>query len=336
MADALDMLGLDPALLTGAVFIASFVALLFFWSLFVRLLFSVLGKSGLFFVPKTLKELFLTMAFLIALISLESSALITGRTLLSGEMFKIWQILLIFAVANVFTRVVLTGLDVQHKKAKDRSGMYRSIGLLKSTIGIVLYLIAVMISVYVLSAELGAAVIVIGLFIIAVFFAAGFDQARSIVAGLQLGDYYVDEGSLVTIDGHTGFVESVHGRSTVVRKLDGTMAVIPNHRFFSSEFIIDPDELSQVTICAKVSGKEPQKTRERLSSIASKVAIGRGGLPSEFKPRAYLSRIEGAEQVFLIVMKVTPASDMRSFMDSLSGELSSEFGERLKELKLGE
>jgi small-conductance mechanosensitive channel len=325
----------DPLIAAGAVFLATFVALLLLWSAFVRALFTVFGKSGLFFIPKTLKELFLTMAFIILLVSAGIAGTITERSLISGEALKIWEILLIFSLANVFTRVVLTGLDVQHKKARDRSGLYRSIGLLKSTVGVILYLVALMVSIYVLSAELGIAIMLMGFFVIALLFAAGFDQARSIVAGLQLGDYYVDEGSLIRIDGHTGFVDEVHGRSTVIKTLDGRMVVVPNSRFFNTLFSIDPEMISDISYSMEISGKDPQKIRERISALSSKIAIGIPEVPKEFKPKAAYCGVRGGKHVFTLFLKVTPAADLKRLTDSLCSALQSEFGADLLEMRLG-
>ncbi len=325
--------GIDPLFAAALVFLVSFAALLILWSAFVRALFSVFGRSWLFFIPKTLKELFLSVAFIMMLASAGIAAMLAGGSLLSGEMVKIWEVLLLFSVANVFTRVLLTGLDVQHRKAKDRTGLYRSIGLLKSTAGIILYLIALMAAIYILSAELGLAIMLMGFFIIVLLFAAGFGQAKSIVAGLQLGDYYVDEGSLVRIDGETGFVDAVHGRSTVIKTLDGRTVVVPNFHFFEQRFGIDPSEISEIGFRLEVEGKEPAKIRERISAIASKVAMGAAEVPKEFKPKAHYSGIDEGRHVFSLALKVTPAADIRALTDSLCGALHGEFGERLRSLR---
>ncbi|MFZ5501052.1 MAG: mechanosensitive ion channel domain-containing protein, partial [Candidatus Micrarchaeota archaeon] len=297
-------------------------------------LFSVLGRSRLFFIPRTLKELFLTMAFIIALVSAELVSLLVDRTLIADELFKIWQVLLVFAISNVFVRVVLTGLDFQYRKSKDRSGLYRSIGLMKGTIGIVLYLIALLIAIYILSTELGLAVMATGFFIIMLIFAAGYDQVKSIVAGLQLGDYYVDVGNLVTIDENTGFVEAIHGRSTMIRTLDKRLIIIPNHQFFKSEFMVDAEDVSDLRIRVELAAKDPLKAKERISAIASKISIAQPDIPKEYKPKVFQKGIGGGKHVFMIMTKVTPASDVWRMMDSLSAELSSEFKGAISELRL--
>ena len=130
----------------GAIFLVSFLALLFTWSLIVRMLHGVFGKTRLYFLPQTLKELFLSIAFVFLLLSIYSSALFMNQGLLKHEVFKVWQILLIFALMNIVLRVILTGLDAQYKKNKDKSGIFRSVGLIKGTIGIVLYFIAILLS----------------------------------------------------------------------------------------------------------------------------------------------------------------------------------------------
>jgi small-conductance mechanosensitive channel len=333
MAD-ITVENLDMLIAAGAVFFASFFALLALWSVFVRMLFTALGKSKLFFLPRTLKELFFSIAFILMLLSLQVAAYFTDRSLLAGELFKIWEILLIFAIANIIVRVVLTGLDVQHRQARDRSGLYRSIGLLKGTAGLILYLIALMISVYVLSAELGTAVMAIGFFIIILVFAAGFNQMKSIIAGLQLGDYYVDVGSLITIDGERGFVDGVYGRSTVVKTLKGRTIVIPNYVFFEKTFEIDPDEISEIEYVLEVGGKEPQKIRERISALSSKIAMGIPDVPKEFKPKAFYSGLREGRHVFSLALKVTPSSDIRIVSDKLCSAFHAEFGDSLHSIRM--
>ena len=334
MAEVLLVQEAEQILIGAGVFLASFIVLLLVWTAFLKVLFTVLGRSKLFFVPKTLKELFFTMAFIMALISVEIVSLLVDNTLIAGEVFKIWEILFVFAVANVFTRVVLTGLDFQYRKAKDRSGLYRSIGLLKGTVGIVLYLIALLIAIYILSIELGVAVMATGFFIIILLFAAGFDQVRSIVAGLQLGDYYVDVGNLVTINGHTGFIEGIHGRSTIIRTLDRRIIIVPNHEFFNSKFRVDTEELSDIYVHIELAAKDPVKAKARISAIASKVSIAQEDIPKEYKPKVTQDGITEGVHVFTITMKVTSASDVWKMMDSLSAELAFEFKDKIAELKL--
>jgi hypothetical protein len=135
----IDLGAVDSLLVGGAVFVFSFVVILILWSLFIRVLFSVFGKSRLYFIPKTLKELFLSIAFIVFLISTALGMYYADPALLSGELLKILEILVIFASVNILVRVMLTGIDVQRKAIKDKSGVYRSIGLLKGTAGLVLY-----------------------------------------------------------------------------------------------------------------------------------------------------------------------------------------------------
>jgi small-conductance mechanosensitive channel len=324
-----DILGLDSLAIAAGVFLAVFLVLLGLWSVFVRMLFSAFGKSKLYFLPQTLKELFFSVALVLLLVAVFAASMVVDRALLGAELFKIWEVLLIFALANIVVRVVLTTLDVQHRKAKDRSGLYRSVGLLKSTAGLILYFIAFLIAVYVLSAELGTAVMVMAFFVVMLLFAASFPQMKSVFAGLQLGDYYVDVGSLLSIDGRKGFVEGVYGRSTVVQTLDGKKVVIPNFHFFDRRFQIDPEEVSEVDVTAEISGKDPQKAKERLSSICSKVAIALPEMPNDFKPKVFQLGVRDGRHVFSMIFKVNAYADFRKAMDALSAELCSEFGERL-------
>ncbi len=325
---------IDSLVIGAAIFVVSFIVLLILWSAFVRTLFSIFGKSNLYFIPKTLKELFLSVAFIIFLASLALAIMFIDRSLLSGELFKIWQVLVIFAAANIVARVVLTGIDVQHRKAKDRSGVFRSIGLLKGTVGLVLYVIAMIISIHVLSAEVGAVVTVIGLFIVVLIFVAAFDHVKSIIAGLQLGDYYVDIGTMLKIKGYKGFVDSIHGRSTLLKTIDGKTIVLPNSVFFNTTFEIDREDVSEMTIVAQVKAKEPAKVKEKMSSISSKVVIDREDMPHEFKPKVLHSGVDEGKHTFRITFKITPASDLRRIVDRFCTEFTAEFGEKLVSLQL--
>lgn len=334
MINFISEISFDSILIGGTIFLGAFLVLLILWSIFLRTLFSVFGKSKFFFIPKTLKELFFSIAFIFVLVSIALAILFVDRELLAGELLKIWEILLIFAVANILVRIVLTGIDVQHKRAKDRSGIYRSIGLLKSTAGIILYLIALLVSISVLSAELGTVVILIGFFIVVLLFAAGFDHVKSIIAGFQLGDFYVDAGNLLTIDEHTGFVESVHGRSTLLKTIDGKTVVIPNSHFFDRDFELDTDEVSEMGIFAEVEGKNAEKIKERISGISTKIAIDMEDIPHEYKPMVYYSGVKEKRHRFHISFKITSNSDMRKIVDRFCSELSKEFGDKLNTMKL--
>jgi small-conductance mechanosensitive channel len=333
MADIIS-LGVNSIVLGGAIFFVAFLMLLILWSAVVRTLYSVLGKSKFYFIPNTLKELFLSVAFIFLLISAFLAVLFTDRTLLTGEIFKIWEVLLIFAAANIVVRIVLTGLDAQRRIAKDRSGIYRSVGLLKGTAGLVLYLIALIISINVLSAEVGQVVTIMGLFVVVLLFATSFDQIKSIMAGLQLGDYYVDSGNLVAIDGHTGIVESVHGRSTLIKRMDGRTVVVPNFRFFSNTFVLDTAELRDMAIHTEVKGKDAAKIKEKISGISSKITIDLKDIPDEYKPKVYHSGVSEGRHLFTIVFKVTPESDIQKIVDSFCSQFSNEFKDSLISVKL--
>jgi len=326
--------GVDNLLFGAGVFLLTFIVLTIVWMAFVRTLFSVFGKTKFYFIPKTLKELFLSVAFIFVLISAATGAFYIDKSLLSEEITKIWEILLVFAIVNILVRVILTGIDVQHKKIKDRSGVYRSISLMKGTAGIVLYLIAILISLQILSPLVGQVVTMVGLVLIVLFFVAAFDQIKSIVAGLQLGDYYVDVGSLITIDGCTGFVDSIHGRSTLLKTIDGKTIVIPNSHFFNTGFEIDPEDVSVIQIVARIQTRNPTKTKEKISAISSKITMALKDLPNEFKPRVLHEEVDDGKHTFAISCKITSASDMRKIMDRFCSELSSEFKDSLVSLKM--
>ncbi len=334
LSNPLPDITLNSFFVSVLIFIASFVILMAIWSLVIKTIYSILGKSKLYFIPQTLKELFLSIAFILLLLSLYVAVLFTDSTVLRGDLFKVWQILFIFSFINVIVKIVLTGLDVQYKKSKDRSGIYRSIGLLKGTAGLVLYFIALMVSINVLSSDIGNVVTIIGLFIIVLMFAAGFDQIKSILAGLQLGDYYIEYGRLIKIDGQIGFIEAIHGRSTVIRTIDGKLLIFPNYLFFNKNFQICSEDGNELSFIVEIKGKDAGSIKSRISGICSKIAISIKELPSEFKPKVYLSGVKSSNLLYFITLRLLPNSDVRVILDRFSSELSKEFAEKLICLRL--
>ena len=327
-------LDIDNILLGAAALVVSFIILLILWSALVRALFSLLGKSKFFFIPKTLKELFLSVAFIFLIASFTVGVNFVDSSLLATELFKIFEILVIFASANIVVRIVLTGIDVHHKKSKDRSGIYRSIGLLKGTAGLVLYLIAILISVQILSAEVGTIVTLLALFIIVLVFVASFDQIKSIIAGFQLGDYYVDIGSLIDIDGYRGFVDSIHGRSTLLKTMDGKIIVIPNSRFFSTTFELDPDQINQLSIDLCIKTKNPKAAKADISALSSKIVIAMEDLPNEYKPKVMQKGVENGVHSFRVIFMIVPQSSVQKILDRFCDEMSGKFGDKISCLKL--
>ena len=65
----IELGGVDNLVFGAVAFIVTFIALILIWAAFVRTLFSVFGKTKFYFIPKTLKELFLSVAFIFILIS---------------------------------------------------------------------------------------------------------------------------------------------------------------------------------------------------------------------------------------------------------------------------
>ncbi|MBN1170303.1 mechanosensitive ion channel [Candidatus Micrarchaeota archaeon] len=321
----------DSILIGAGALIASFVILIIIWSAIIRALFTLLGKSKFFFIPKTLKELFLSVAFIFLIASFMVGTGFVDKALLDNAFFKILDILAIFAVANIIVRVVLTGIDVHHKKSRDRTGIYRSIGLLKGTAGLVLYGIAILISVQILSVEVGTVVTMLALFIVVLLFVAGFDQIKSILAGFQLGDYYVDIGSMISIDGHRGFVDAIHGRSTLLKTIEGKSVVIPNSRFFSTSFELDTNQIN-IDVCIKT--RNPKSTKEGISSVASKTVISLDDFPKEHKPKVVQLGVDNSIHLFRITFIAVPNSNMQMAVDRLCEELNAKFGEKITCIRL--
>jgi hypothetical protein len=336
MADpVISSLSLNLLISGGAIFLVAFLALLFTWSIIIRTLHSVFGKSRFYFIPKTLKELFLSIAFVFLLLSVYFSVLFTDQSLLKHDVFKVWQILFIFALINIVLRIVLNGLDVHYHRTKDKSGIFRSVGLIKGTIGLVLYFIAILFSINIVSEGLGVLLTALVFFIFILIFFAAFDPIKSIVAGLQLGDYYVEHGKLIRVRGQLGFIDSVHGRSTLVKTIEGETLVIPNYVFFKEMFEIGwHDEMNELSLHVEVLGKKSEKIRERLSAISSKVTMDTDEIPHEYKPKIFLISIKEGAYVFAISLKVIPDSDIRKLMDLFIKEFSDEFGSDLRNVRL--
>ncbi len=328
MSELFFGLALDSILVGGAVLVLSFIVLIALWSFVIRTLFSLFGKNKFYFIPNTLKELFLSVSFIFFLLSLYCSLIVIDETLTEHEFFKVWQILLIFSIANIVLRIILTGLDGYYRKAKDKSGIFRSIGLLKGTVGLVLYFIAIVVSINILSAEVGTIVTALLLFIVILLFLSGYEQIKSIMAGLQLGDYYVEPGKLITIRGYSGVVESIHGRSTVIRTIDGHTAVIPNSKFFKEAFLMS-SEFADIIIRVSIRGKNPAKLRERLSAVMSRISVELEELPSDIKPKVFVSEINNcgpnSDVNFSVPLSLGSDCDIRVILDHINIELHSEF-----------
>ena len=205
---------------------------------------------------------------------------------------------------------------------------------MKGTAGLVLYLLAILISVQILSAEVGTIVTLLALFIVVLVFVAGFDQIKSIIAGFQLGDYYVDLGSLITIDGHRGFVDSIHGRSTLLKTIEGKTIVIPNSRFFNTTFELDPDQINELNIDVCIKTKNPTAAKADISSLASKIVIALEDLPNEYKPKVVQRGVDEGIHSFRIMIMVLPQSNMQKVMDRFCEELTGKFGDKISCLKL--
>jgi small-conductance mechanosensitive channel len=330
-ASPITLFAVDSLISGGVIFLVSFLAMLFVWSVIVRAMHTLFGNTRFYFFPQTLKELFLSIAFVFLLLSIYSSVLFVDQEILKHEIFKVWQILLVFALINIILRIVLTGLDVQYRKSKDKSGIFRSVGLIKGTIGLVLYFIAILLSINILSEGLGVLVTALVFFIFLLIFFAAFDPIKSIMAGLQLGDYYIEYGKLIKIGDKKGFIENIHGRSTILKTISGETLVVPNYMFFKEMFEIGShDEFNEINLRVDIEGKKPDKIRERLSAISSKITMELEEIPNEFKPKVFFSSVENGINSFTISFKISLESDVRKIMNSFCTEFSAEFGEHLK------
>lgn len=321
--------------ITGsAVFIITIIVQMLAWSIIHRMLSSSLGKSRLFFVPETLRSMSFSITFVFFLISFYLAVMTADKTMLDNVLFRVWAVLLLFTLVNIALKVILTAVDVHYKKKKDKAGLYRSISLIKSSIGIALYFIAFLMAINILSVEVGSIITLIGVLMVLLVFIAAYDQIKSIIAGFQLGEHYVGEDKIIKINGKYGAIEGIHSRSTHLKTVDGGTVVIPNKLFFSDTFELGPDDGQSMTFRVSVKGKNAEKTKERISSLSSKVSMSLNSIPKEYKPKVFFRGVDQGNLRFLISTRLRPGADLAAIIDKFCSEFAKEFADNLIELKL--
>lgn len=324
-------------LIVGSIVIfAGFLVFMIAWSLLVRLANNTLTRSRLYFIPEILRGLTPSFATLSFLVSLYFAVLFTDKGLFEHPLFKIWGILVIFVIVNILAKILLTSIDLYYKKVKTReiAPLYRSLPIVKSAVGIILYTLALLLSIQVLSVEAGSVVSALAVLAVLFFFVIFYDQIRSVAAGFQLTGYYMEEGDLIELGAQKGFVEGIYGRSTLLRTLDGEKIAIPNYLFFKKPLRIHKTDANEIGLWVQMKTRNTEKTKDRISSLATKTALSIKEIPSEYKPKVFLISVQDGCHTFLINVKLSAGSDTRKIVDALGRELAKEFKDRLVGLRM--
>jgi|GEM_PF-919632 len=333
MADILA----DPLLNMVAVgigaFLASFIILEILWRTLVKIVETVLSKTRFYFLPRILNKLSFSATVVFILVALYFGVLFADRTLLDHTIFKVWNVLLIFAIINVILKLIFSALDIYYEKRKrsrDIWGFYRRIPVIKSAIGFLLYGLVIILAVAVLSYEVGMIILVVAIALIVLSFIAFFDQIKDIVSGFQLSN--IEEGDLIKVKDRIGFVERVGGRSTTLRTLRGNMIKIPNHVFFREGMERVGVENNLLSFYITVNEKNATKTKDKISSITGKVALSTDDIPEGFKPKTFMAGVEEGKYIYLVNFRVSSRADVRKIMDSFCSELTGHFKEKIVEI----
>lgn len=327
---------LNDLLVGSAALVLALVGMLLVWGFVLRIVGRSLGKSKLYFLPEIFRTLTPSVALASFLLALYIATLLVQSEWLNQSVFKIWGILLIFVGVNILAKIVLGIVDVYYKRtrAKEMAQLYRSLPMLKSVVGIVLYSLAFVLSIQVLSSEVGTVILVLILILGLLFFGMYYSQIKSVAAGFQLTNYYIEEGDLIEIEGCKGFVEGIYARSTLLRTLDGKKLAIPNYLFFKRPLLLHKIEGNELGMTVQIAGTDPAPIKSRLLAISGKVALGLSEIPDEFKPRVFLAGIEKGACRFSMYVRLLPGADARKVFDGLSTALAQEFRQDLQLARL--
>lgn len=330
------MVELNDILFGSAALVFAFFVGILFWTVILRIVDKAFRKSRLYFIPEIFRGITSSIAFVVFLVSIYISIFFIDPTILALPLFKIWGIVLIFVLANIFAKTILGLIDINYRKSKVKEvvPLYRSLPMLKSAISIVLYTMAFVLSVQVLNTELGFVIALLSLLIGLFFFTVYHSQIKSIAAGFQLTNYYIEEGDLIEIDNKKGFVERIYARSTLLRTIDGKKLAIPNYLFFKKPMLLHKKDGNELTIYIGLKSRDLEKTRLRLSVISSKLAINIKDIPSESKPRIILNGVKDGVYKFAIYIRLATGADAEKVIDLLNGSLIKEFKEDVRSIRI--
>jgi len=333
MADIIADPLLNMLVIGIGAFLASFIILEILWRTLVRIIETVLSKTRFYFLPRIMVSLSFPVTMVFIIVSFYFGILFADEALLDNVIFKVWSVLLIFAILNVILKLIFSSMDIYYekkKKSKDRWGFYRRIPLIKSAIGFLLYGLIIILSVAILSYEVGMIILVVAIALMVLSFIALFDQIKDIVAGFQLSS--IEEGDLIKVKDKIGFVERVGGRSTTLRTLRGNLIKIPNHIFFKEGMERVGVENNILSSYVTVKGKDAPKIKEKISSLTGKVALSMDDIPEGFKPKVFMAGVEEGNYIFLLNFKVATEADVRKIMDGFCSELTGYFKDKVIEI----
>lgn len=326
----------NSAIYGVAAFFVSFFALSILWTLFLRFAESFFSKSRLYFIPRVLKELGLSIFLIFFLLSVYVAVLFYDPSIASGALVKIWGVLLIFVCAEVVVKLILGSFDYfSPRPKKNQSFISNVVPLLKRMAGVLLYSTALLVLISYLSYEVGTVVSAIGFLVVIFLFALYYDQLKNILAGIQIAGSPVNEGDFVNFMGRFGFVERILEQSTVLRDLDGRAVHIPNSAFLGNA-VKDCcfSEGNVLLVSAVLKCSDASKAKERLSALSGKAVLASDASLKEYMPKVALSGVVDGAAEFSVRLFIKQNSDVSKLLDSLFVELKNEFGKDLVSAKL--
>ncbi len=317
-------LSLDSAVISFAVFAVSFIALHIVWNLLLRVAESFFSKSRLYFIPQLLKEMMYSVLIIIFLVSAYFAVMYYDPAILGGSILKIWGILLIVVIAELVARVLLSAVELYGRKARGAQTFLSSrMPTLKRTVGLLIYAIAALLIINLLSAEVGSIVMVISTISLIFIFILYFRQLKNILAGFQIPDI-IDEGDYIIVGGKEGFVERLSDQHVVLKDANNAKFFMPNSYIANS--IVEnrrAHEGNMVMVYVKL-GNVP-KAKEKLSAVCGKVALDFAGISHEFSPKVSVAAVEDGKNIFAVRIIAMPEADLPKVGDALATAIRKEF-----------
>ena len=160
----------------------------------------------------------------------EIQAILDKKLLAEITLLDIFQIIIIFALASIVTRIITYYMKKSMKSKLNKDQM----GLFLKAINYTIYIIAFIWSLGLVGLNLSGLMVAGGIAGIVIGFAS-----QSIVGNLISGVFIMMErpiriGEAVDIGGIVGIVENISIISTLIRDWDGLLLRIPNEKVFTS------------------------------------------------------------------------------------------------------
>ncbi|MFH1520950.1 MAG: mechanosensitive ion channel domain-containing protein [Candidatus Micrarchaeota archaeon] len=335
MVDLTDI-SWDGVWIGGIAFILAFIIGIVIWSILLRFGSRAFSKGGLYFIPEIMRSLTPSIAVGVFLLSIYAGLSIIRSDVLTNPLFKIWNILLIFVIVNIIAKMILSMIDIRYRKARiaEIATLYRSLPMLKSAVSILIYSLAFILSIQVLDTEAGFVVAILVALLGLFFFTVFHSQIKSIAAGFQLTNYYVEEGDLIEIDGNRGFVERIHARSTLLRTIDGKMIVVPNYVFFKRLILLHKTDMNEISIYTKIKGTDIDKISSKLHTISSKLTMDLKDIPNESKPKIFVNGVKNGITEFVIRIKLVRGADVQNILHLLNTNILKEFKGNVESIEI--